>query len=248
MRVLNYGGGRQTVAICLLIVRGVIERPDRIVMADTGRENPMTWDYLAEFVQPLLATVDLSVEIAGRELAKVDLYAHNGDLIVPAFTETGKLSAFCSGEWKRDVVERYLRQEGISRGVTLIGFSYDESKRWKRSLGKERHNWTVSCPLVDIMVSTDDCLEIIRRQGWPEPHRSSCWFCPHKSNAEWQHIRDNYPGEWQQAIAIDNEIRENDERGGVWLHHSRVPLADADLTIVETKEKERQCSLGMCFV
>jgi hypothetical protein len=34
MLVLNYGGGRQTVAICILIARGILPKPDRIVIAE----------------------------------------------------------------------------------------------------------------------------------------------------------------------------------------------------------------------
>ena len=39
MNILNYGGGRQTVAMLVAIKRELIERPDRIVIADTGREK-----------------------------------------------------------------------------------------------------------------------------------------------------------------------------------------------------------------
>jgi 3'-phosphoadenosine 5'-phosphosulfate sulfotransferase (PAPS reductase)/FAD synthetase len=245
---MNYGGGRQTVAMCVLIAKGVIDRPDVIVMADTGRENPMTWEYLNEYVQPLLQTIGMQVEVASRELATVDLYSHKGTVLIPAFTATGKFSAYCSGEWKRDVVQRHLRGKGATGGLTWLGFSYDEKRRWQRSIGTTRNGWTVQCPLVEHTIGDGDCLTIIERQGWPLPHRSSCWMCPHKSNSEWRHIRDNYPAEWQQAVAIDQEIRENDERCELWLHKDRVPLAEADLSKHETAQQYRQCSLGMCFV
>lgn len=39
IEILNYGGGRQTVAMCILIKRGVLPRPDHIIIADTGREK-----------------------------------------------------------------------------------------------------------------------------------------------------------------------------------------------------------------
>lgn len=246
--VMQYGGGRQTVAMCILIARGAIRKPDRMVMADTGRENPMTWDYLERYSRPLMREMGLEIEIAARDFAKVDLYSHQGKVLIPVFTATGKFTAYCSGEWKRDVAERYLRSQGITGGETWLGFSYDEKTRWKRSIDGERHNHKVVCPLVELMLTTDDCLTIIERHGWPLPHRSSCWMCPHKSNAEWSFIRDNHPTEFNAACNIDDEIRENDNQGGVWLHHSRVALRDADLSIRETREKERQCSLGMCFV
>ena len=84
MQVLNYGGGRQTIAICVLIAKEVLPRPDRIVMADTGREKLSSFDYLEAHIQPLLAPLGLSVEIAPRSLAYVDLYGKNGGM--PRFT------------------------------------------------------------------------------------------------------------------------------------------------------------------
>src|SRR5205823_5953839 len=44
--VLAYGGGTQTVGMCLLVGTGSLPRPDRIVMADTGREVRSTFAYL----------------------------------------------------------------------------------------------------------------------------------------------------------------------------------------------------------
>ncbi len=247
--VLSYGGGRQTVAICVLIARGVLPRPDRIVMADTGRENPMTWDYLDAHIRPLLAPLGLAVEVAPHSLATVDIYAHNGVLLLPVFTAAGKLSGYCSGEWKREVIARYLRSQGIVGGEKWIGFALDERRRVARMAASERTpRWTARFPLVELCLTSADCLALVRSHGLPEPHRSSCWMCPHKANAEWGVIRDEHPAEWEAACDLDDEIRANDSRGGVWLHSSRVPLRDADLTEPETPETYRQCGLGMCFV
>lgn len=250
--VLNYGGGRQTVAICVLIDRGVLPKPDRIVMADTGRENPMTWDYLKTHVAPMLQPHGLEVEIAPRSLATVDMYAKNGTLLLPVFIRNGKLSAFCSGEWKREVVARYLRLSGVTSGERWIGFSLDERQRAARILRSNREpNWSFRLPLFDLMLTADDCKTLITRHGLPLPHRSSCWMCPHKSNAEWRVIRDQHPDQWEQACQIDEEIRQEDiDQGntGVYLHHSRTPLREADLDTIEEQEVVRQCGLGMCFL
>ena len=43
--ILSHGGGRQTVAMGVLAVKGEIEKPSMIIMADTGREATSTWDY-----------------------------------------------------------------------------------------------------------------------------------------------------------------------------------------------------------
>jgi hypothetical protein len=246
--VLNYGGGRQTVAICLLIVKGVLTKPDRIVMADTSREMPTTFEYLEKYTRPLMREHGLEIEIAERRHAKVDRYSHKGTLLMPVYTPTGKLSAFCSGEWKRDVVERHLREQGVTGGTTWLGYSYDEPLRWNRAIDTERHNHKVACPLVELMITTQDCLRLVEKHGWPKPHVSRCWDCPNQKNSEWAWTKENRPDLFADACKTDVELREDDDQGGVWLHHSRVPLAEADLSVVEKPDVVRQCSLGTCFI
>lgn len=246
--VLNYGGGRQTVAICVLVAKGVLPKPDVIVMADTGRENPSTWEYLERHMRPFLRPHGIDVEVAPHDLATVDLYGGNGDLLLPVFTPTGKLRTYCSNEWKRRVVDRYLRAKGITGGTQWIGFGFEERRRWAGMHGTTEGKWTKVCPLVDLMINTAAALEIIKAAGLPEPHHSSCWMCPHKRNAEWRHIRDHYPDKWQEAIRLDREIRENDARDGVFLHHDRVPLDQANIDVDESDGKIQQCTLGVCFV
>lgn len=249
MLVLNYGGGRQTVAICILIARGILPKPDRIVIADTGRENQSTWDYLDTYTKPLMESIGLVIEIAPHALATVkDVYGLNGQLLIPAFTIDGKLNGFCSNEWKARVVDRYLRNQGIREGERWLGLALDEPKRWQRLHEKKESQWVFRCPLVDLMLNTPSCLEIVKSHGWPLPVTSSCWMCPHKRNAQWRNLRDHYPTQFEQACQLDEEIREADERGGVWLHHSRVPLRQANIDIDESQNTVRQCSLGMCFV
>lgn len=234
--------------MCVMIVKGVLPKPDIIVMADTGRENPSTWEYLNNVITPYLAEHGMKVEIAGHELAKVDLRGHNGDLLLPVYTQTGKFKAFCSGEWKRDVVSRYLRSKGITGGIKWLGLAFDEKRRWTRLHGKVDGKWKTHCPLVDLMIDTQTCLSVIKAAGLPQPHHSSCWMCPHKRNAEWRNIRDNYPEEWQKAIELDEKIREEDREKAIWLHHSKVPLAMANIDVDESKKVVEQCTLGTCFV
>jgi hypothetical protein len=245
MNVLSYGGGLQTVGMVLLVGRGVLPRPDRIVMADTGREVRSTFDYLDRYVRPYLAEHGLAVEVASHQRATVDLYAANGDLLLPAFTATGKLPTFCSVEWKQRVVERHLRGSGVTGATSWIGFSFDERRRIKGDGGGP---WRRSYPLVDLMVTRPDLEALIGRQGWPLPPKSRCWMCPHQTNAEWRELRDTAPEEFALAVAVDEEVRAADERGAVYLHGSRRPLAEADLDAPDRREPVRQCGLGTCWL
>lgn len=245
--VLSYGGGRQTAAMCLLIEQGRLPRPDRIVIADTGREKPSTWEYLEEIIQPRMQRIGLPVEIAPRALAYVDLYAHNGDLLLPVYTPTGKLPAFCSNEWKQRVVERYLKQSGVADYTAWIGFALDERARIKSRAGK-------AFPLVDLALTKADCRRIISDAGLPMPPPSSCWMCPNMGNSEWRYVRDTYPDAWEQACKLDEEIREDDQaqgHAGVMEPHSRVALRLAPIDDDDGRDAKlegRQCGLGMCFV
>ncbi len=240
--ILSYGGGTQTAAMCVLVAQGKLPKPDYVIAADTGREMPSTWEYADEYMRPLLASVGLDLHIAPHDLATRDLYSGNDDLMIPAYTDTGKLPTFCSSEWKQMVVHRYARQV-LNTGTDLvnwIGFSLDEIKRIKSEEGRRY-------PLIELMLTSADCKYIIEQAGLPLPRKSRCWMCPHQHNAEWREVRDN-PALWAQALELDAEIRENDERGGVWLHPSRQPLELADLDADDRREPNRQCAFGLCFI
>lgn len=245
IQVLSYGGGIQTIALLVLCARGVLPTPDRIVFADTGREVASTFAYLDQHARPVAAALGREIEIATSDQRRVDLYGHNGDLLLPAFTTTGKLQSFCSTEWKARVVERHLRATGVTGAVSWIGFSLDERHRVK---GTGRPPWYRRYPLLELGLTRTDCERVIQAAGLPLPSKSRCWMCPHQSNAEWREVRDEWPAEWRQAVALDAEIRAADERGGVFLHASRRPLAEADLETPDRREPGRQCGLGACWV
>lgn len=242
-QVMSYGGGRQTVAMLVLVSRGILPKPDRIVTADTSREVGTTWSYLQEYAQPFVAKMGLTIEVAPHDLATVDIYGHNGNLLLPVYTATGKFSTYCSGEWKSRVIDRYLRADGISEGVRWVGFAFDERKRWNKK--EDDGPWKRRFPLVELMINSVDCPAIIASAGLPFPHKSRCWNCPHQTNEEWRKLP---PGEFEKACILDDEIRENDDRNGVFLHQSRVPLRQADLDAPDRREPDRQCGLGLCMI
>lgn len=247
MDVLNYGGGWQTVGICILIEQGKLPKPDRIIIADTGREKQSTWDYLEANTRPHMEAIGLSIEIAPHSLATVDIYSHQGTLLLPVYGPTSKMTAFCSSEWKARVIDRYIRQSGgpvASERTHWIGFAYDEKRRIKGEEGR-------IYPLVDAMLTRADIRKLVLDAGWPEPTSSSCWMCPNMTNAQWAEMRDNRPQEFEQALAMDVELREMSmmEHGiPVYLHVQRKPLAEIDLDEPDRESVGRQCGLGLCMI
>lgn len=237
--VWSYGGGRQSVALAVLVRDGKLPRPELVVFADTGREDSATMAYHEEHVAPFL-----SLEVAPHSLATVDLYAHNGDLLIPAFTESGKLPTFCSTEWKRRVVHRFLRSKGYGprKPVTMwLGISLDEFTRAHDSaVGWIGHGY----PLIDLRLSRSDCERIIAEAGLPPAPKSSCFMCPFRSREQWKDLRDNRPADWHKAVEIDASIGQR--HPGTYLHRARLRLPEA----VEqpTRTEETECQTAFCFV
>lgn len=252
--VWSFGGGTQSIAIAILIVQGKLPRPDMIVFADTGREATETFEYTQSWVSPLLATVNLTIETAGHDLAHVDLYSKKSRmLLIPAFHETGKLQTFCSSEWKRNVVRRYIRSKGIKQCINWLGMSIDEVERLKPSGAQWIETVWPLCGMprehdYGVRYSRADCRQLILKYGWPEPPKSSCWMCPNRRNDQWQRLKDYYPQDFAAAVALEKEMSAKNTQGGLWLHNARKPLDEIDFTKDEESQPELfGCDSGFCW-
>jgi hypothetical protein len=257
--IWSYGGGTQTAAIAVLITQGKLPVPERAVMADTGREASVTWRYLESHIRPLLRTVGLEVEVVPHRYALKDLYDSRGRVLIPAFTTKaeGQKLTFCSGEWKRDVVYRYLREPERGYGpknpiIQWIGFSRDEIGRCKPS----KRKWAeIQWPLImgyGPTYSRKDCVRIVEGAGLPTPPKSRCWMCPYMNNAEWRELRRDDPADFDRAVGVDREIRARDTKGGLYLHRSGVPLEAADLGTEDVPDhplfgRGETCASGHCW-
>lgn len=264
--IWSNGGGTQSAAIAVLISQGKLPVPERCVMADTSRECSQTWDYLENYLRPLLfESAGLEVEIVPHSYSRVDLFSKPTarkpeQILLPAWTNrgVGRLRPFCSGEWKRDAVYRWLREPERGYGrknpiVQWLGFSRDELGRCKPA----KQKWVeIHWPLImnyGLTLTRKDCVQIVVNAGLPTPPKSRCWMCPHQTNAEWRELSSNYPQEFAAAVEIDNRIIEWDKRDGLYLHRSGVPLAQADLSSPDAPEhplfgRGEDCDAGMCWI
>jgi hypothetical protein len=250
--VCSFGGGRQSVGIVALCVIGELPWPDRFVFVDTGWENAMTFAYLDRYVDPALASVGRpSVErVRSADYRHAGIYDARGVLSLPVYTAgNGKLRNHCSTEWKRRVIDRYLRSVGVPSGVRWLGFGFEETRRWARCHRVYDRRWLTVCPLVDLAMSTAEVLLRIHSLGWPAPSHSSCSFCPNKTDREWLELRIKAPDQFEASCVLDEQLREEDlENGGrgVFLHQSRTPLRS--VVFRESSETPSRCDGGGgCF-
>lgn len=241
------GGGTQSGAIAALIRLGKLPRPDFAYMTDTGRERSSTWPFVDGFIRPALASVGLDLTVVkASEFARLDVY-WNDTVLLPGYTtqggQIGKLTPFCSGKWKRDVAERWMRSIGIETCRNWIGISRDESRRIRAQHRPWLELWY---PLIfEVPLHRYQCVELIRAEGWDGhiPH-SACYMCPNLADAEWIDMKQNWPGDFAQACALESETRLRDKH--FYLHPSCTPLASVDFTSQTSMFADRGCTTG-CF-
>lgn len=246
VKVLSFGGGVQSTALACLIANGSLEKPDLAVIADTGREASSTWEYLREVVQPMLDRVGLKVEIAPHSLSTVDLYGKGRKLLIPAFQQgpgrdgVGQLPNYCSVEWKRRPVRRWLRQQGVEKAQVWLGISLDEVGRAKPADVKwVEHRF----PLLDLRLRREDCHRIIREAGLPEAKKSSCWMCPYRSPEDWRALS---AGDLLKAQEFAAEIG----RDGFFLQRGLRPFTLEGLTEKKPNDlfgEVEGCDSGYCW-
>jgi len=244
--VWSCGGGTQSAAIAALICRGSIQPPDYAVIADTGMERSTTWKYMDEVLFPALISVGVTlIKVKAADYATVGVWGGKEDrsILIPAFTSinggAGKLPNFCSYEWKRRVVERYMRAQGVSKYESWIGFSTDEMRRVSASVPGPR---TTRYPLIELGMRRGDCIAEVLRMGWPAPPRSSCWMCPNMGPREWREVMQSEDAE--KAISFDREIRKTDP--DIWLTQEMKPLTECNFE--NATGDLFGCESGECFV
>lgn len=280
MRVISLGAGVQSTTLALLAAHGEIgPLPDAAIFADTGDEPAGVYKHLAWLMEPGRLPFPIEAIRAWEGYGKPSIKSGLGDEILastrgegsrgsdarpPFYTlgadgSKGMIRRQCTGDFKIDPIERAIRWRlGLKRGQRWpttasvemwVGISTDEATRMKPS---PRPAITMRWPLIELGMSRSDCLAWLRAEGYPEPPKSACTFCPFHSNAEWRNIRDTDPAGWSRAIEIDEAIRRGltskNLTGALFLHASRKPLAEVDLS----EKLDRQINLfenectGMC--
>lgn len=252
------GGGTQSAAIAALIVTGKLPKPDLAVIVDTGRERSTTWDYLERYTRPALQSVGVTMHrVRKADYATKDLFGGTGGKVplIPAYTtkggEVGKLTGYCSGEWKRDVIRRWASKEhGVKAVTNWLGYSIDEMGRAHKAQNstKAQGKWRVSFPLIDLGMNRGNCAHVALQVLGALPPRSSCWMCPNMHVGEWREVMAD-ERDRPKVIHFDRVLRAKDPH--LWLTDQAVPIDKADFSddqeVLFGRERGA-CDSGMCFV
>jgi len=245
---LNLGAGVQSSTLALMAAAGEITpMPDFAIFADTQAEpkSVYTWlDWLEKQLPfPVHRVTRGSMTEHMLEIRQANDGRHYTASMIPAFMlaadgSVGLLGRSCTSNYKiAPIIKNLRRLCGIKRGekslkiTQWIGISYDEIQRMKPSRDKwTQHRW----PLIEREMRRHDCMAWLKRNGFPEPPRSACSYCPFHSNKEWRNLKENEPEAFAEAVRVEKELQrtkaETDTKKSIpWLHRSCIPLEDVDL-------------------
>lgn len=247
---LSLGAGVQSSTLALMASHGEITpMPDAAIFADTQAEPSSVYKWLdwleTKLNFPVYRVTKGSLEdeallLKQRVKGPGLPWARS---LVPAYTVApdgshGIMPRPCTADYKvSQLIKKQRQLAHIKRGqkevtaTSWLGISWDEIQRMKNS----REPWIQNrWPLIELRMTRQDCKVWMRNNGYPEPPRSSCVFCPYHSDSEWRRLRDEEPEAFARAINFDHQLRKIKAQTAMksvpYLHPSCQPLDDVDLS------------------
>jgi hypothetical protein len=275
--IINLGAGVQSSTMALMAAKGEITpMPDCAIFADTQAEPDSVYEWLDWLEKELpfpvyrvtkgsLTEKSLTPAIATAKAKKYKEGEKYMKRIIPVFGEmpdgevVAALGRSCTADYKIRPIEKKIEEiANLKRGekelkvTQWIGISYDEIQRMKES----RKPWTqLRYPLIDLEMHRHHCKQWMKKNGYPEPPRSACYYCPFHSDKEWRRLKNEEPLFFKKAILFDQQIRELSKldramKMEAYLHRSCKPLGEIDFDNDEDKGQETwdfmsECE-GMC--
>lgn len=257
LSILSLGWGVQSFTLAAMMALDKLPRTDYLVHADTRHERFATYAFVRRWA-PWLGEHGLNVvQVTGRRTDVVTAWSNSKSVMIPAFTvdrETGsrgKILRQCTHDWKITPIRRFIRAELKRRGVPILpgvveswqGISLDELERCRDSDVAYIEN---VYPLVDRRISRPDCEAWLQAHGLEVPPKSSCTFCPFRSIDSWRDLKRENGPDWQEAVQVDETIRDRRPKAELFVHPYRRPLAEA--VAIPEDDGARQLALSLEIV
>lgn len=249
---LSLGAGIDTTAI--LLMPDVMEKVDFVLFADTGGENPETYEYMEKYIKPHLASINKQLVIVrGEETVKGQIMtnmeqAYLGWKMIPV-----RFMRHCTDKWKIRPMHNYLNANYPDEFLrVVIGFAYDEAQRVNTTRWKDQDVWY---PLIEKKMTREDCARYIVSQGFPVPPKSGCFYCPFQRLDQWKNLRFKHPDLWERAVNLEKNGSNYPEMTlSNFRNHGRpMTLEEVDKRMGKSLEdyefdpSEEECS-GACIV
>lgn len=188
----------------------------KIVFADPGKENPLTYKYinilnkwLIENGQPEL-TIVKNLNKDGEFIGLYNDCINNKSL--PSIVYGYKT---CSQKYKKAPIDKYFNNDELANEVwekggiiyKYFGFDADESHRIKKDYSDKKYKNIYI--LVELNMGRFECIKTIIDAGLPIPPKSSCTFCPSTKPHEIIDLYENNIKEFYDAIEMERNAKDN---------------------------------------
>jgi len=273
LTVLNFSGGQQSSAILWMILRDEIQVPDPFVVinADPGMENSETYVYIERMKKLCFKNGIPFIKASGPNLYQdiLNLSKTNKTRFdtPPYWTKNkdtgkkGRMLQKCTQAYKIAPMDRAIRRilhayysinpkAGRFDGYVskYIGFTVDEQHRVSEP---SQQYVRFEYPLIDLGFTKEDTKKYFEKIGEEPPPRSVCNACFANSVSYFQEMKKNRPADFEQAVRVDNAIRDLSQigvRDEVYVLNtlSALEMLKQEEEIPDTEDWS--CDSGYCFV
>ena len=259
LKVLSVGWGVQSWAMLAMMALDYLPRADVFIHSDTTFERSATYEF-AEQWTPWLGERGITVQTVRPGDANVIQKTASKAVMIPAFTtslegDAGQVRRQCTGRWKIQPIRKAVRAEMETRGIDVApgviemwtGITFDE---WHRMKDSDVNYIKNTYPLVDRRITRVGCIEWLEENNLPVPSKSSCTFCPYQTKASWKRSKAAGGNDWDEAVAIDEAIRNRRPTFELFVHNGRLPLTEAVKIPEDFGAKQQtfeECDSGFCW-
>lgn len=219
MNITAYGGGTNSTAMLIGLHRKSIPI-DLILFADTGGEQPYTYEYipimnawLTSHGMPEITVVEYTDQ-NGERLTLEQECLRSGTLPAIAYGhkncslkhKVGPQDKFCNNY--PPCKEAWAHGERITK---FVGFDAGEERRRSHALVYDMQDkkYQKEYPLIDWGWGREECLQAIQQEGLPLPGKSPCFFCPSMKKHEIRTLYHQHRDLFDRAIAIEDNALPN---------------------------------------
>jgi 3'-phosphoadenosine 5'-phosphosulfate sulfotransferase (PAPS reductase)/FAD synthetase len=188
--IVSLSGGKDSTAMLLMMLKKKIP-VDHIVFFDTDWEFPGMYEH-----------IDKLEKYIDRKIIKLK-YKNSLEELFKKYGFASFNSRWCT-RIKVNTINKFCNKN--KPYIQWIGYSYDERKRIKRTIG-------YCYPLVDWKITEDDALKYCHEKGfnwgglYEKYKRVSCWNCPLQSLSDLKALWKYFPDLWVELIKMQIPIR-----------------------------------------
>tara|TARA_R100001463_G_C3513790_1_gene220202 strand:+ start:64 stop:900 length:837 start_codon:yes stop_codon:yes gene_type:complete len=215
--ILSYGGGTNSTALLIeWINRG--KDLDAVIFADTGSEQPYTYQFIESYIKPYCKEKKIPFETvtykAGPRVKAVQKGDWEEGQVVTIY-DWYAYSRSVPSVWKRSCTDNFkiipitrLVKEKYPDSIELIGIDAGETHRAKQVEDPETGEMIYlypdkKYPLIEWGIDREGCRKIITDHGWPNPKKSGCYFCPFQSKKDWIKLYHDSPYLFNKSLELE---------------------------------------------